>query len=63
MTIDTIYGKLDADALTKEEHLENGILVVEYYLERSHNEGGRVLVHRSTTVQLAGVSATGVAKI
>ena len=53
--INTIYGELDEEQLSKVESKQNDFLVTEYYLAKE-------LVHRSVAIQLAGTQATAIAK-
>jgi len=55
--INTKYGEMDEKNLVKFEYPDrSGATVIEYYLDKE-------LVHRSASVQLKGVQATGIAKL
>jgi hypothetical protein len=55
MNIKTKYGPMDERDLTKNEKVEHGSRIVEYYHRGE-------LVHRSVDVSLTGVHGAGVAK-
>jgi hypothetical protein len=66
MKIDTKYGPLDEEHLTKVEREVGGQHVTSYYiLVGQDKEPGRTdqeLVHRSAVIGLTGLQAAGIAK-